>query len=82
MADVFLSQTAQSQLDALADDVANRIRDKLRDAGDRPDRQLRGLTGRDGYSIRIGDYQALADWDKADDAIYVTEIGHRRNVYD
>jgi mRNA-degrading endonuclease RelE of RelBE toxin-antitoxin system len=40
------------------------------------------MSGRDDYSIRVGDYRALADWDKADDAIYVTEVGHRRNVYD
>jgi mRNA interferase RelE/StbE len=82
MADVFLSQTVNEQLDDLPNDVANRIRDKLRDAGERPDRQLRQMSGRDDYSIRVGDYRALADWDKADDAIYVTEIGHRRNVYD
>lgn len=82
MADVFLSRTADQQLADLPNDVTDRLRDKLRDAGERPDRHLKRLSGREDYSIRIGDYRAFTDWDESENAIYVTEIGHRRNVYD
>lgn len=82
MTDVFLAQSVRDDIDDLPNDVRDRVKAKLRDAADRPDRLLKNLSNREGYSVRIGDYRAIVDWDKAADRINVVDFGHRRNVYD
>lgn len=82
MADVRLAVSVRDTLQDYPADRRERIKEKLRDAGERPDRHLKQLSNREDYSIRIGDYRALVDWDKQDGVLYVTKVGHRRNVYD
>jgi len=82
MAEVRLAVSVRDDLEDYPADLRERIKDKLRDAGDRPDRHLKPLTGRDDYSVRIGDYRAIVDWDKQDGILYVTDVGPRRNIYD
>lgn len=82
MADVLLAESVESAIDDLPADRKERVKKKLSDAGERPDRQLKKLSNRDDYSVRIGEYRAIVDWDKAEDTLYVTDFGHRRNVYD
>jgi len=33
------------------------------------------------YKLRIGDYRAIADINRANNIIEITLIGHRKNVY-
>ncbi|TQQ83025.1 hypothetical protein EGH24_06225 [Halonotius terrestris] len=47
-----------------------------------PDRDLSRLSGDDVYKLRVGDYRAIADWDRQQDNVYVLTVGHRRNIYD
>ena len=82
MTDVFLARSVEKDIEDLANDLRDRVKDGLRDAADRPDRQLKNLSNREGYSVRIGDYRAIVDWDKANDRINVVDFGHRRNIYD
>ena len=82
MAEVRLAVSVRDELKDYPADRRERIKQKLRDAGERPDRHLKRLSNRDDYSIRIGDYRALVDWDKQEDVLYVTKLGHRRNIYD
>lgn len=82
MAEVRLAVSVRDDLEDLPADTRERVKQKLRDAGARPDRHLKPLRGRDDYRLRIGDYRAIIDWDQDEDVLYVTEFGHRRNIYD
>jgi mRNA interferase RelE/StbE len=82
MTDVFLAQSVRDDIEDLPNDIRDRVKEGLRDAAARPDRQLKNLSNREGYSVRIGDYRAIVDWDKAEDRINVVDFGHRRNIYD
>jgi mRNA interferase RelE/StbE len=39
------------------------------------------LRGSDGYRIRVGDYRILYTVDTEAQAVFVSAIGHRRDVY-
>lgn len=39
------------------------------------------LQAREGYKLRVGDYRALYRIDDAQRRIFVTRVGHRRDVY-
>lgn len=82
MATVLLHSDVQKHLDSLPDDIETRIRDKLADAGNNPERFLKPLKGRDDYSLRIGGRRAIIDWDAPNDELRVLEIDTRDTVYD
>ncbi len=81
MATVLLHPDVETDLERLPTDVESRIRSKLADAGDTPDRLLKPLRGRDEYALRIGDRRAIIDWVKAADELRVLEIDTRDTVY-
>jgi len=72
----------EKYLQALPDDVEERIRDALETAGERPGRELKSLRGRDEYSLRIGGRRAIIDWDAANDELRVLDVDTRDTVYD
>jgi mRNA interferase RelE/StbE len=82
VAEVRLAVSVRDALQELPADTRERVKQKLRDAGDQPDRHLKQLSNRDDYRVRIGDYRAIVDWDRQEGVLYVTEFGHRRNIYD
>ena len=82
MADVFLSERARDRLNDLDDEIAERIKAKLKDASGDPNRFLEALSGHDEHRLRVGDYRVIVDWDRDDEKLYVLTLGHRRNVYD
>jgi mRNA interferase RelE/StbE len=82
VAEVRLAVSVRDALQELPADARERVKQKLRDAGERPDRHLKRLSTRDDYRVRIGDYQAIVDWDRQEGVLYVTEFDHRRNIYD
>ena len=81
MATVLLHPDVTETLDGLPDDIEARIRSKLDDAGDDPDRHLKPLTGRDEYSLRIGKRRAIIDWDRESNELRVLKIDTRDTVY-
>jgi mRNA interferase RelE/StbE len=81
MATVLLRSDVTDTLDALPNDIESRIRSKLADAGDDPDRHLKPLTGCDEYSLRIGKRRAIIDWDKQASELRVLKIDTRDTVY-
>lgn len=81
MADVRLAVTVRDTIEDLPRDTKERVTSRLRDAGEDPERYLKPLRGRDDYRLRIGDYRAIIDWDQDEDTLYVTDFGHRRNIY-
>ena len=81
MATVLLHPDVEKKLQSLPNDIEDRIRSKLKDAGKNPDRHLKPLKGRDDYSLRIGKRRAIIDWDKERDELRVLEIDTRDTVY-
>ena len=65
MATVLLHPDVEKKLQRLPNDIETRIRSKLEGAGENPDRHLKPLKGRDGYSLRIGKRRAIIDWVKS-----------------
>jgi len=82
MATVLLHPDVEKQLDALPNDIEDRIRSKLSEAGDNPSRHLKPLKGRDDYSLRIGKRRAIIDWLTDQDVLRVLDIDTRETVYD
>lgn len=80
MTEVLLSERARDRLSDLETEVQERIKDALRELN--PNRDLSGLSGEDVYKLRVGDYRAIADWDREARKVYVLTVGHRRNIYD
>jgi len=80
MTDVLLSERARDRLGELDSEASERIKDALReiDTG----RDLASLSGEDVYKIRVGDYRAIADWEREEETVYILTVGHRRNIYD
>jgi mRNA interferase RelE/StbE len=81
MATVLLHPDVEKKLQSLPNDIEDRIRSKLKEAGTNPDRHLKPLKGRDDYSLRIGKRRAIIDWDKQRDELRVLEIDTRDTVY-
>ena len=81
MATVLLHPDVEKKLQSLPNDIEDRIRSKLKEAGTNPDRHLKPLKGRDDYSLRIGKRRAIIDWDKTRDELRVLEIDTRDTVY-
>lgn len=81
MATVLLHPDVEKKLQELTNDIENRIRSKLADAGENPSRHLKPLKGRDEYSLRIGKRRAIIDWVKTQDELRVLEIDTRDTVY-
>lgn len=81
MPTVLLHPDVEKDLQQLPDDIESRIRSKLADTGENPQRHLKPLKGRDEYSLRIGKRRAIIDWFKAQDELRVLEIDTRDTVY-
>ena len=43
-------------------------------------KNVKKLKGREGYRLRVGDYRVIFDLIE-NNTIYVSEVGHRRNIY-
>ncbi|HKL28182.1 MAG TPA: type II toxin-antitoxin system RelE/ParE family toxin [Natrialbaceae archaeon] len=81
MATVLLHPDVEKELQSLPNDVEDRVRSKLKEAGVNPDRHLKLLKGRDEYSLRIGKRRAIIDWDRQRDELRVLEIDTQDTVY-
>ena len=82
MATVLLHPDVEKKLQRLPNDIETRIRSKLEDAGENPERHLKPLKGRDEYSLRIGKRRAIIDWVKSQNKFRVLEIETRDTVYE
>ena len=82
MATVLLHPDVEKKLHRLPNDIETRIRSKLEDAGENPERHLKPLKGREEYSLRIGKRRAIIDWVKAQNKLRVLEIDTRDTVYE
>jgi mRNA interferase RelE/StbE len=83
MTDIHVAENVLDRINSLDDHEKERVKEKIRQAAENPDHYLKPLTGRDDYSLRVGDdYRVIIDWDKNDDVFYVTDFGKRDGIYD
>lgn len=82
MAEVLLEPGANEKLESMQPDIRDRIKGKLRDAGEKPEHYLERLSGRDMYKVKMGSYRAEVDWDKQAGQLLVMDVGHRDGFYD
>jgi len=79
---VILPKSVQKQLDRLADEVARRILDRLRELEDNPRPPgVKKLKGRPAWRVRVGDYRIIYEIHDRELRIIVITVGHRREVY-
>jgi mRNA interferase RelE/StbE len=63
-------------------ELRKRIYNKIISTKENPFHFFERLEGRKDYKLRIGDYRVIADIDRKNEIIWITLIGHRKNVYD
>jgi mRNA interferase RelE/StbE len=68
-------------LNSLSENIKSRIYCKIISAKDNPHHYFEKLASREDYKLRVGDYRVIADIDDQSKVIYITHIGHRKNIY-
>ena len=81
MYSIEFTQTAEKQFDKLPKEIQLRTIHILERIKIRPFHFVKRKEGTPYFIMRIGDYRAILDVRKENSIIYVTEIGHRKNIY-
>lgn len=81
MYSVEFTKTGQKQFDKLPKDVQIRILGVLERIRLRPFYFIKRKAGTPYFIMRAGDYRAVLDIKTENLAIYVVEVGHRKNIY-
>lgn len=77
---VELSPKAAKYLSRLDNPIKDRIKAALRKLSEEPPQgDIKAMSGRDGYRLRVGNYRLL--FDIMDNVIIVYEIGLRGQIY-
>ena len=79
---VLLHPKAVKALQKIEEPIRSRMREKLRELRNRPERVGKPLKYSDFWSLRIGDYWAIYEIDREKSRVMVLFIGHRKKVYD
>jgi len=80
---IITPKAVQKQLDALPDDVCDRIAVKIQQLAEdpRPDGVVKMKGSDNEYRIRIGDYRVRYEIDDEDLIILLLQCKHRKDVY-
>ena len=62
--------------------LRERIKDRLRELADQPERKGQRLRHSPFWRLRIGDYRAIYILNKEKREVIILFIGHRRDIYD
>jgi mRNA interferase RelE/StbE len=79
---ILLHPKAAKELERLEEDLRTRIKERLRELQNNPESIGKPLKPSDFLSLRIGDYRAIFEIDRAEKQVIVLFIGHRNKVYD
>lgn len=79
---VFLHPKSARFLSKLDKDLRARIKSRVEELEDHPERRGKRLRYSDFRTLRIGDYRAIYEIDEEENRVIVLFIGHRKNVYD
>ena len=78
---VLLHPKAVEALEKLERQTRLRVREKLGELENRPEKAGRQLRYSNFWSLRIGDYRAIYEIRRDENQVIVLFIGHRKNVY-
>ncbi len=79
---IVIRHQAEKELGRLGHDERNRIGRKLLLLESEPlPAGVIALQGRQGFRLRVGDYRVLYELDESSRTVFITAIGHRRDVY-
>ncbi len=80
---IIISKSVQKQIDALPDEMSDRVAEKLQQLAEEPrPAGVVKLKGSDNeYRIRVGDYRIRYEIDDRDKSIRLLQCKHRREVY-
>lgn len=80
---IFLTKTAQKQLDKLPDNVSESLLVVIQSLAENPRPSgCKKLKGREGYRVRKGDYRIIYDIFDTVLVIEIIGLGHRKDVYE
>lgn len=79
---ILLHPKAAKELERLEEDLRTRIKERLGELKNNPESIGKALKPSDFWSLRIGDYRAIFEIDRAKKQVIVLFIGHRKKVYD
>jgi len=79
---VLLHPKAARALEKMEKQTRLRMKDRLRELRDRPEKIGKPLKYTNFWSLRIGDYRAIYEIDKRKSQVIILFIGHRKKVYD
>jgi mRNA interferase RelE/StbE len=79
---VFLHPKSARSLSKLDKDLRARIKSRVEELEDHPERRGKRMRYSDFWTLRIGDYRAIYEIDEGENRVIVLFIGHRKNVYD
>ena len=82
MYNLIFDKKALHDLNKLEKEIKERIWEKLQQCKENPFRFLEHLAEISGFKLRIGDYRAIVDIDKANQTIKILKVGHRKNIYE
>jgi len=78
---VLLHPKAVEALEKIEKPISLRIKEKLRELEDRPERAGKPLKYTNFWSPRIGDYRAIYEIQRDKHQVVILFLGHRKRVY-
>jgi len=79
---ILLHPKAAKTLQKIQEPTKSRIKEKLRELEENPEKIGKPLKYSDFWSLRIGDYRAIYEINKDKNQVIILFIGHRKKVYD
>jgi len=78
---VVVHPKAAKTLRKIEEPTKSRIKDKLRELKEKPEKAGKPLKYSDFWSLRVGDYRAIYEINKDKNQVIILFIGHRKKVY-
>lgn len=78
---VIWSPGAEAALRKLDGTLQKRILEKAGELGHDPLRQVTRLVKSTDYRLRVGDWRAIVETDRAAARVTILDVGHRRSIY-
>ena len=79
---VLLHPKAARSIDDIGEPTKTRIKERLSELKDSPEKKGTRLRYTEFWRIRIGDYRAIYEIKRENKQVIVLYVGHRRDVYD
>ena len=81
MYELKFDEKAVDFLSKLDKPIRKRIYDKIVSTKENPFFFFERLEGRKDFKLKVGDYRVIADLYKDSKLIFISHIGHRKNIY-